>query len=53
MLSGEIALKNNHYSYYYEISMFEDILVLFSLQRLNCILDNCTYVHGLAMLWLC
>ena len=31
----------------------EDILVSFSLQRLNCILDHCTYVHGLAMLWLC
>ena len=25
---------------------FKDILVLFSLQRLNCILDHCTYVHG-------
>ena len=32
---------------------FEDILVLFSLQRLNCILDHCTYVHGLALLLLC
>ena len=25
--------------------LFEDVLVLFSLQRLNCILDHCTYVH--------
>ena len=24
-------------------------LVSFSLQRLNCILDHCTYVHGLAL----
>ena len=32
---------------------FEDILVSFSLQRLNCILDHCTYVHGLALLLLC
>ena len=31
----------------------EDILVSFSLQGLNCILDHCTYVHGLAMSWLC
>ena len=30
--------------------LFEDILVLFSLQRLNCILDHCTYVHGLVLL---
>ena len=29
---------------------FEDILVSFSSQRLNCILDHCTYVHGLALL---
>ena len=27
---------------------FEDILVSFSLHRLNCIRDHCTYVHGLA-----
>ena len=27
----------------------EYILVSFSLQRLNCILDHCTYVHGLAL----
>ena len=32
---------------------FVDILVSFSLQRLNCILDHCTYVHGLALLLLC
>ena len=32
---------------------FEEMLVLFSLQRLNCILDHCTYVHGLALLLLC
>ena len=25
----------------------------FSLHRLNCILDHCSYVHGLAMLLLC
>ena len=30
-------------------SSFEDILVSFRLQRLNCILDRCTYVHGLAL----
>ena len=29
------------------------ILFSFSLQRLNCILDHCTYVHGLALLLLC
>ena len=28
-------------------------LVSFSLQRLNCILDHCTYVHGLTLLLLC
>ena len=28
---------------------FEDIPVSFSLQRLNCILDHCAYVHGLAL----
>ena len=33
-------------------SRSEDILVSFSLQRLNCILDHCTNVHGFAMLWL-
>ena len=37
---------------YFEVS-FEDILVSFSLQRLNCILDHCSYVHGLALLLLC
>ena len=30
-----------------------DILVSFSLQILNCSLDHCTYVHGLALLLLC
>ena len=29
---------------------FEGILVSFSLHRLNCILDHCAYVHGLALL---
>ena len=29
---------------------FEDILVSFSLQRLNFLFDYCTYVHGLALL---
>ena len=33
-------------------SSFEDILVLFSLQRLNFIFDHCAYVHGLALLLL-
>ena len=32
---------------------FEDIPVSFSLHRLNCILDHCSYVHGLALLLLC
>ena len=32
---------------------FEDILDLFSLQRLNCILDHCTHVHGLALSYSC
>ena len=31
------------------IGLFEDILVSFSLQRLSCILDHCTYVHSLAL----
>ena len=35
------------------IVLFEDILVSFSLHRLNCILDHCSYVHGLALLLLC
>ena len=26
---------------------------LISLHRLNCILDHCSYVHGLALLLLC
>ena len=30
-----------------------DILVSLSLKRMNCILDHCTYVHGLALLLLC
>ena len=29
---------------------FVDILVLFSLQRLNFLFDNCTYVHVIALL---
>ena len=29
---------------------FEDILVLFSLQRLNFLFDHCAYLHGLALL---
>ena len=37
----------------HHIVSFEDILVSFSLQRLNCILDHCTYVHDLALLLLC
>ena len=32
---------------------FEDILVSFSLQRLNIILDHCTYVHGKTLLLVC
>ena len=28
---------------------FEDILVLFGLQRLNFLFDHCTYVNSLAM----
>ena len=32
---------------------FEDIPVSFSLHRLNCIVDHCSYVHGLALLLLC
>ena len=31
------------------LSSFEDIHVSFSLQRLNCILDHCAYVNGLAL----
>ena len=34
-------------------SRLKNLLVSFSLQRLNCIFDHCTYVHGLAMSWLC
>ena len=37
----------------FDLILFEDILVSFSLQRLNCILDHCSYVHGLALLLLC
>ena len=33
--------------------LFEDILVSFSLHRLNFIFDHCTYVHGLALLLIC
>ena len=29
---------------------FDDILALFSLQRLNFLFDHCTYVHGLSLL---
>ena len=29
--------------------LFEDELVLFSLQRLNFLFDHCAYVHGLAL----
>ena len=32
---------------------FEDILVLFRLQRLSILFDHCTYVHGLTLLLLC
>ena len=30
--------------------LFEDVLVLFSLQKLNFLCDHSTYVHGLALL---
>ena len=33
--------------------LFEEILVLFNLHRLNILLDHCSYVHGLALLLIC
>ena len=32
---------------------FEDILVQFSLLKLNFIFEHCTYVHGLTVLLIC
>ena len=41
------------YILYVEPGIMLRYVCSFSLQRLNCILDHCSYVHGLALLLLC
>ena len=53
LVSTFVLSRIDYCHHCHHLVSFEDILVLFSLQRLNCILDHYAYVHGLAMLWLC
>ena len=47
-LSGTLFQMMSGVLHHYQVS-FEDILVSFSLQRLNFLFGHCTYVHGLAL----